>query len=62
MFNSPNLVINPFLRILSRASKVSRWTTDDTRRLNHGEIESGEMQLYLKGDVARAVKIDEINP
>lgn len=56
------IYINPFLRILSRASKVSRWTTDDTRRLNHGEIESGEMQLYLKGDVARAVKIDKINP
>lgn len=52
---------DPLLRITSRASKVSRWTHDDERRLNHGEIQSGNMDLKLKGDVARSVKIEKIN-
>ena len=51
---------DPTIRIRSRASKVSKWTTDDSRILNHGEIETGEMDVYLKGDVARAVTIKEI--
>jgi len=51
---------DPTIRIKSRASKVSKWTTDDSRILNHGEIETGDMELYLKGDVARAVTIKEI--
>ncbi len=51
---------DPVIRIKSRALKGARWTTDDSRRLNHGEIESGEMEVYLTGDVARSVKIKEI--
>ena len=51
---------NPTMRVKSRASKVSKWTTDDTKLLNHGEIETGDMEVYLKGDVARAVTIKEI--
>jgi thiol-activated cytolysin len=51
---------NPTLRVQSRASKVSDWTTDDTKLLNHGEIESGEIELYLDGDVCSSVKIIEI--
>ena len=51
---------NPTMRVQSRASKVSDWTTDDTRILNHGEIESGEIEVYLKGDVATAVVINEL--
>ena len=51
---------NPTMRVKSRASKVSKWTTDDSRILNHGEIETGDMEVYLKGDVATAVTIKEI--
>ena len=51
---------NPTMRVKSRASKVSRWTTDDSRILSHGEIETGEMEVYLKGDVAKSVTIKEI--
>ena len=52
---------DPKIRIKSRASKWSKWTNDDERRLSHGEIQSGEMTLYLKGDVAASVNIDTIN-
>ncbi len=51
---------NPTMRVKSRASKVSRWTTDDSRILNHGEIETGDMEVYLDGDVANKVFIKEI--
>lgn len=52
---------DPLVRVKSRASKWSKWTNDDERRLNHGEIQSGEMDLKLKGDVARAVKIESVS-
>ena len=58
--NGEYIYRNPTMRVKSRASKVSRWTTDDSRILSHGEIETGEMEVYLKGDVAKSVTIKEI--
>lgn len=53
---------NPTVWVESRASKASRWTRDDSRLLENGEIADGKLNVYLDGDVAKRVKIKSINP
>ncbi|ERI85997.1 fibronectin type III domain protein [Bacteroides pyogenes F0041] len=51
---------NPLLRIRTRFSRIDGWDAQDERRLNHGEIETGAMEIVLKGSVFRSVRISEV--
>lgn len=53
---------NPLLRIRSRFSRVDGWDAQDERRLNHGEIETGAMEVVLRGSVFGAVRIKDVVP
>lgn len=52
----------PLLRIRSRCSRVDGWDAQDQLRLNHGEIETGAMEVVLKGSVFSSVKISDVKP
>ena len=52
---------DPLIRIKQRTAKGQDMKVCDTYRLNHGEIQSGEIALKLKGSVFRSVKIEQIN-
>lgn len=52
---------DPLLRVRSRYSKVADFKSKDEKRLNHGEITSGEMTVTLEGRVTSSIKITKIN-
>lgn len=52
---------DPLIRIKSSYMKTQTPSVDDRYRLNHGEIQSGEIYLKLKGSVYSSVKIEKIN-
>lgn len=52
---------DPLIRIKQRTAKGQDMKVCDTYRLNHGEIQSGEIALKLKGSVFSSVKIEQIN-
>ncbi|WP_373735864.1 thiol-activated cytolysin family protein [Bacteroides heparinolyticus] len=51
---------DPLLRIRSRFSRVDGWDAQDQRRLNHGEIETGAMEVVLRGSVFGAIQISDV--
>lgn len=51
---------DPTLLIRSRGSSTRDWTEDDSRYLNKGEIETGDIEIYLTGAAQTRVKIDKI--
>ncbi|RNC63371.1 thiol-activated cytolysin family protein [Proteiniphilum sp. X52] len=53
---------NPLLRIRSKISRVADYKAQDEKRLNHGEIETGAMDVILRGSVFGTVRIAEVKP
>lgn len=53
---------NPLLRIRSKISRVADYKGQDEKRLNHGEIETGAMDVILKGSVFSTVRISNVLP
>ena len=51
---------DPLLRVKGRISRVDGWDNHTQQRLNHGEIETGHMEVVLTGSVFSHVKIKEI--
>lgn len=51
---------DPKVRIRSKYSRVDGYDAQDERRLNRGEIETGSIEIVLKGSVFSSVKIREI--
>lgn len=52
----------PLLRIRSRTCRTDSWDAQDERRLNHGELETGAMEVVLRGSVFGSVRISDVIP
>lgn len=52
----------PLLRIRSRWSSTDGYDAQDERLLNHGEIETGAMEIKLRGNVYKTVRISSVTP
>lgn len=52
---------NPLLRVRARPVKGANYESKDDRRLNHGEITTGEMDVTLKGSVHKSITIQKVS-
>lgn len=51
---------DPLLRVKARITQVSSYSQHTQRRLNHGEIETGSMEVILGGSVYSSVSIRDV--